>query len=132
MWAKTLFLVGGGLAFALALGGFLDEGVLADAEQGISESLQVVYATLLGFVAPGPRYIIYPVLAKLNQAGLGTAAIISMICGHVLIEPSTAMLEAGFFGWRFPAKRFVVSLVITLAAGWGVLLLAFFGVEIGT
>lgn len=125
--AKTMFLVGGGLAFALAFGSLLDKEAMLTLKDNVSEPLQVVISALIGFVAPGPRYIIYPVLAKLFEMGLNLAVIYALVVGHVLIEPSTAMLEAGFFGWRFPLKRFTVSLIITLAAAELMLLLEYAG-----
>jgi len=86
-------------------------------KQKISIPLQIFYAELIGFISPGPRYILYPILATLQELGVGTGIIIALISGHVLIEPSTFFIEIGFFGYRFPVKRFVVSLVITYFAG---------------
>ena len=120
---KTMFLVGGGLAFALAFGSLLNNESMLTLKNSIAEPLQIVVSALIGFVAPGPRYIIYPLLAKLFEMGLSLSVIYALVVGHVLIEPSTAMLESGFFGWRFPLKRFAVSLVITLAAAELMLLL---------
>ncbi len=125
--AKTMFLVGGGLAFALAFGSLLDNDSMLTLKNSIAEPLQVVISALMGFVAPGPRYIIYPLLAKLFEMGMSLAVIYALVVGHVLIEPSTAMLEGGFFGWRFPVKRFAVSLVITLLAAELLLLLDYAG-----
>ncbi|MCA9734065.1 MAG: hypothetical protein H6696_04015 [Deferribacteres bacterium] len=114
---KTLFLVGAGLLFALTLSSFIDEHMVDALKQNISVPLQILYAELIGFVSPGPRYILYPLLATLHDYGIGTGVIVALISGHVLIEPSTFFVEIGFFGYRFPLKRFFISLVVTFLAG---------------
>ncbi|MEA2096344.1 MAG: hypothetical protein U9P73_06605 [Candidatus Cloacimonadota bacterium] len=86
-------------------------------KQNIPLPLQLFYAELLGFISPGPRYIIYPILIKLQEFGINVGVIVALISGHVLIEPSTFFVEAGFFGLRFPIKRFAVSLIVTYMAG---------------
>ena len=117
MLAKTLFLVGAGLLFAISLGSLVRMESVDWIKQNINTPLLIVWAELIGFIAPGPRYIIYPILVKLVEMGIGTGVIIALIGGHVLIEPSTCLVETGFFGWRFPLKRFLVAFVITFLAG---------------
>ena len=116
LW-KTLFLITAGLVFAVALSVFITPEMINGFRFGISSPLLVVYAALIGFVLPGPRYLLYPVLAKLIGFGLSPGVIIALISGHVLIEPSTFFVEAGFFGFSFPLKRFLVSFIITICAG---------------
>ena len=113
---RTLFLIAGGVLFAIALSAFITPGSVRALKARVSYPLLVVYAELIGFAAPGPRYIIYPILAKLKEFGLDAGVILALISGHVLIEPSTALMEVGFFGYRFPLKRFVVSLIVGFAA----------------
>jgi len=86
-------------------------------ENSISKPVQILYAALIGFISPGPRYILYPLLATLKEYGMSTGVIIALISGHVLIEPSTFFVELGFFGYRFPLKRFFISLLVTFIAG---------------
>lgn len=114
---RSLFLVGAGLVFALTLSAFISPELIDGLKKSICAPLLIVYAELIGFIAPGPRYIIYPILAKLIDFGIGAGVIIALISGHVLIEPSTAFVEAGFFGYRFPLKRFIVSFIVTFLAG---------------
>ena len=116
LW-KTLFLVVAGIIFALTLGSFIDTSLVQNLQKTISAPLQILYAELIGFISPGPRYILYPVLAALKDYGVSTGIIVALISGHVLIEPSTFFVEAGFFGFRFPVKRFAVSLIVTYFAG---------------
>jgi len=116
LW-RTLFLVCAGLLFAITLGSLMKIEVVNVLKQSIPLPLQLLYAELIGFISPGPRYIIYPILIKLKEFGINLGVIIALISGHVLIEPSTFFVEVGFFGIRFPIKRFAVSLVITYLAG---------------
>lgn len=116
LW-KILFLITAGLLFAIALSVFVTPEVINNFKFGISDPFLVVYAALIGFVLPGPRYILYPALAKLIGLGLGPGVVIALITGHVLIEPATFFVEAGFFGFLFPLKRFLVSFIITIGAG---------------
>ena len=116
LW-RTLFLVFAGVLFAITLGSLMNIEVVNVLKQKIPLPLQLLYAELLGFISPGPRYIIYPLLIKLHEFGINIGVIVALISGHVLIEPSTFFVEAGFFGFRFPVKRFAVSLVVTYIAG---------------
>ncbi|MBT4333852.1 MAG: hypothetical protein HOD64_11295 [Candidatus Cloacimonetes bacterium] len=116
LW-RTLFLVCAGVLFAITLGSLMNVEVVNVLKQRIPLPLQLLYAELLGFISPGPRYIIYPLLIKLQEFGINIGVIVALISGHVLIEPSTFFVEAGFFGFRFPIKRFAVSLVVTYIAG---------------
>ncbi len=117
LW-RTIILVGAGLFFALTLGSFLDVDIVSSLQNSIYLPLQILYAELVGFVSPGPRYILYPILATLKDLGVSTGVIIALISGHVLIEPSTFFVESGFFGFRFPLKRFIVAFIITFLAGY--------------
>jgi len=110
-------LVCAGLLFAITLGSLMKIEVVNVLKQSIPLPLQIFYAELLGFISPGPRYIIYPILIKLQEFGVNLGVIIALISGHVLIEPSTFFVEVGFFGYRFPFKRFTVSLIVTYLAG---------------
>lgn len=116
LW-RTLFLVCAGVLFAVTLSDLINIEAIALLNKKISLPLQVFYAELIGFISPGPRYILYPILIKLQEFGINIGVIIALISGHVLIEPSTVFVEAGFFGYRFPIKRFVVSLIVTFLAG---------------
>jgi len=114
---RTLLLVAAGLIFAVTLGSVMNVEFISSIERGISKPLMILDAELLGFISPGPRYILYPILVKLKELGVDYCVIIALISGHVLIEPSTFFLEYGFFGYRFPLKRFIASLIITYLAG---------------
>jgi len=116
LW-RTLFLVCAGVLFAVTLSSLINIESVNLLKQKVALPLQIIYAELIGFISPGPRYILYPILIKLQEFGVNIGVIIALISGHVLIEPSTVFVEAGFFGYRFPIKRFVVSLIVTFLAG---------------
>lgn len=116
LW-RTLFLIGAGLLFALTLSSFINSSLIEGLKERINIPLQILYAELIGFISPGPRYIIYPLLLKLLDMGVGMGVIIALISGHVLIEPSTFLIETGFFGYKFPLKRFFAALIVTYLAG---------------
>jgi uncharacterized membrane protein YraQ (UPF0718 family) len=116
LW-KTILLVSSGIFFALTIGSFLNMEIVSSLQKEISLPLQIIYAELIGFVSPGPRYILYPILATLKDAGISMSIIIALISGHVLIEPSTFFVESGFFGYKFPLKRFLAAFIVTFLAG---------------
>lgn len=110
-------MIAAGLLFALALGSYIEPNVVESLKAAINRPLQVLYAELIGFVSPGPRYILYPILIKLKEYGISTGVIIALISGHVLIEPSTGFVESGLLGYKFPLKRFIASFIITYLSG---------------
>jgi uncharacterized membrane protein YraQ (UPF0718 family) len=114
---RTLFLVGAGIVFASALSAFVSPDMIRMLRDSVNEVLGIIAATLVGFALPGPRYVLYPVFVELYQSGVGPAILVAFISGHVLIEPATFFVETGFFGWKFPVKRVVVSFIVTVLAG---------------
>jgi len=114
---KTFVLTFAGLLFAIALSAFVTHDLINALKQRISDPVLILYAETIGFISPGPRYIIYPLLVKLKDLGIGAGIIVAFISGHVLIEPSTALLEVAFFGYRFPVKRFIISFVLVFLIG---------------
>jgi|GEM_PF-1813429 len=114
---KSYFLVSAGIVFALCLSAFVTKNLVTGWNKNIPHTLQVLYAALIGLPSPGPRYIIYPLLAKLKEFGAAGGVIVALISGHVLIEPSTFLLETGFFGWRFSVKRLFIAFIISFSAG---------------
>ena len=84
------------MLFAITLSSLINIESIALLNKKISLPLQILYAELIGFISPGPRYILYPILIKLQEFGINIGVIIALISGHVLIEPSTVFVEAGF------------------------------------
>ena len=124
---KSLFLIGAGIIFAISLSAFITTELINGLTGNVNECLLIIYAEMIGFISPGPRYIIYPILVKLKGFGVSAPILIALISGHVLIEPSTVFIEAGFFGYRFPVKRFIISFIVTFFAGILTIVLVNFG-----
>lgn len=82
LW-RTLFLVCAGVLFAITLGSLMKIEVVNVLKQSIPLPLQLFYAELLGFISPGPRYIIYPILIKLQEFGVNIGVIVALISGHL-------------------------------------------------
>jgi len=113
---RTLFLVGAALLFALALRGFITPDSIKALRAKVPYPLLVVYAEMIAFISPGPRYISYPILTELKAFGVDAVIIMVLLSGHVLIEPSTTLLETGLFGYRFPLKRIIISFIVLFLA----------------
>ncbi len=114
---KTLFLVGAGILFASSLSAFIGPDMIKMLGDGVNELLAVAGATLVGFILPGPRYVLYPVFVELSRGGVGPAILVAFISGHVLVEPATFFVETGFLGWRFSLRRLAISFAVTVFAG---------------
>jgi uncharacterized membrane protein YraQ (UPF0718 family) len=114
---KSLFLVGAGIFFAISLSAYISHEIVNDLCRKISEPVLIMYASLIGLAAPGPRYIIYPILSRLRDFGVGTGVMVALISGHVLMEPSTFLMEIGFLGFRFPVKRLLVAFFVSFVSG---------------
>lgn len=114
--SRTVFVVGAGALFAIALGAFIRPDAVAALKARVPYPLRVICAELLAFLSPEPRYMSYPILAKLSHLGVDGGIIIALVSGHVLIEPAASLMEIGFFGYRFPLKRFLVSLILIFFA----------------
>ncbi len=127
---RAFVLVAGFSLFAFSFSAFADEGLFKLINTKIAPFFQIIIAEIVGFLAPGPRYWIYPVLRVLAKSGVEAAVIIALIGGHVLIEPATSILEAGYFGWRFPLKRFIASFIVIYILGVLTLLLTNYGLTL--
>ncbi len=112
-----MFLVSSGVLLAITLSTLINMDSISQIQHRLPLSLQILYTELIGFMAPGPRYILYPILIKLQEFGVDIGVIIALVSSHVLFEPATLFVEAGFFGYRFPIKRFIVSLIVVFFAG---------------
>jgi len=106
------------LAFASLLQMWLSEQIIAAYLGGRSGLWAIFIATMLGFVLPGPRYIIYPIAAFLLSSGAGIGAVTAVICGQQMLDmPEAGFIEIKLFGLRFTMLRTVVSVVAVFLAG---------------
>ena len=84
----------------------------------------ILWAGGLGFLFPGPRYIVYPLIAVLVEGGFAAPAIVAAITAQAIMRPEMAVIEFGLFGYRFIAKRILSSVILAALAGIAALLLS--------
>jgi uncharacterized membrane protein YraQ (UPF0718 family) len=77
----------------------------------------IVLAEFLGTLLPGGPYVVFPLIAVLNQAGAGLAPVITLITSWSTISLLTVSFELPFMGWRFTAVRWSLGLLIPLLTG---------------
>ena len=108
---KTMFLITMGIIFATSISAFISKDMIVSLQNEMPVVFRIMLAEIIGFIAPGPRFIIYPVIAELISYGVKSYVLVALISGHVIIEPLTMFLEAGFFGILFPIKRIIVAFI---------------------
>jgi uncharacterized membrane protein YraQ (UPF0718 family) len=77
----------------------------------------IVLAEFLGTLLPGGPYVVFPLIAILNQAGAGLAPVITLITSWSTQSLLTISFELPFMGWRFTAIRWSLGLFIPFLAG---------------
>ena len=83
----------------------------------------ILTAEFLGSLLPGGPYVVFPIIAILNEAGAGLAAIITLITSWSTQSLLTVGFELPFMGWRFSLIRWGIGLLIPLVAGMTALLI---------
>ena len=77
----------------------------------------ILGASLLGLVTPGPLAPYLPLLRVLRNSGLSLPAVVAFITSQTLVGPLRAFLEIDFFGVAFFAYRVVISFLIAVSVG---------------
>jgi len=78
----------------------------------------ILIATLLGYLLPGPRYVIYPVARFLLDQGAAVSVILVLIFSQQLIDvPDGMFIEIKMLGWRFFVARLLISTALCIIAG---------------
>lgn len=78
-------------------------------------------ATILGVLAPLPRYATYPLASTLFRMGASIGAVSSLIWGEVILGSlDRDILEFKYFGWRSFVARLLLSIVFTILGGFAV------------
>jgi uncharacterized membrane protein YraQ (UPF0718 family) len=81
--------------------------------------LGILWATLLGFLLPGPRYAIYPLAKEILVVGGSIGAVMALIASQQLIDvPEGAFIEIKYLGSWFFLARLVIAILTTFAAGY--------------
>ena len=83
----------------------------------------ILTSEFLGALLPGGPYVVFPIIAILNQAGAGLAPVITLITSWSTQSLLTIGFELPFMGWRFSLIRWGTGLLIPLLVGTAALLL---------
>jgi len=77
----------------------------------------ILGASLIGLVTPGPLAPYLPLLRVLKKRGLSLSVVAAFITSQTLVGPMRAFLEVDFFGVPFFALRVVISFLTALGVG---------------
>jgi len=81
------------------------------------ERRNIMGASLLGLVTPGPLAAYLPLLKVLQSGGLSLSVVAAFITSQTLVGPLRAFLEVDMFGLAFFVFRVVASFVIAISVG---------------
>ena len=85
---------------------------------GENRFVSILLATILGVLAPLPRYATYPLASTLFNMGASLGATSSLIWGEVILGSlDRDVLEFKYFGWRAFVARLLLSIVFTVIGG---------------
>ncbi len=116
MWQTMALLVCGALA-SICLSAYLSPDLVRDVLSREMNVGLIVLAVIIGFLTPGPRYIVYPLLALLVSQGMDVGLVVAYLSGDVLIEPSVVFLEIDRLGIGFFFRRLFISVAVATLAG---------------
>lgn len=77
----------------------------------------IMGASLLGLITPGPLAAYLPLLKVLQSGGLPLSLVATFITSQTLVGPIRAFLEVDLFGPVFFAFRVVASFIIAIGIG---------------
>ncbi len=108
---------------AVLLIGFMKEVLLPDQQSVIdafgNADVGILYATLLGFILPGPRYAIYPLAEFILVSGGSIGSVMALIASQQLIDvPEGCFIEIKYLSTKFFAARLVIAVITTIAAAY--------------
>lgn len=81
------------------------------------ERRNIMGASLLGLVTPGPLATYLPLLKVLQSGGLSLSVVVAFITSQTLVGPLRAFLEVDMFGLAFFIFRVATSFVIAISVG---------------
>ena len=108
---------------AVLLIGFMKEIMLPDQQSVLdafgNADIGILYATLLGFILPGPRYAIYPLAEFILVSGGSVGSVMALIASQQLIDvPEGCFIEIKYLSTRFFAARLLIAVLTTVAAAY--------------
>lgn len=102
------------------------EAVVAKAFEG-RETRMIVFAALLGGLAPFCSCEVIPFVAGLLAVGAPLSAVMAFWLSSPLIDPPTVLITAGALGWEFAVGKTVAAVALGLMGGFGIKLLSHHG-----
>jgi uncharacterized membrane protein YraQ (UPF0718 family) len=103
------------------------EHLVARAFEG-REARMIVFAALIGGLAPFCSCEVIPFIAGLLSVGAPLSAVMAFWLSSPLIDPPTVLITAGALGWHFAIGKAVAAVALGLIGGFGVMLLGRYGV----
>ena len=95
------------------------ESLVARAFEG-RETRMIVFAALVGGLAPFCSCEVIPFIAGLLAAGVPLSAIMAFWLSSPLIDPPTVVITAAALGWDFAVGKAVAAVGLGLLGGFGV------------
>jgi uncharacterized membrane protein YraQ (UPF0718 family) len=95
------------------------EAVVAKAFEG-RESRMILFAALLGGLAPFCSCEVIPFIAGLLAAGAPLSAVMAFWLSSPLIDPPTVLITAAALGWKFAIGKTIAAVGLGLIGGFGV------------
>ena len=77
----------------------------------------ILVASSIGLVSPGPLAPYMPLLRLLNESGLPLSVVAAFITSQTLVGPLRAFLEIEMFGLSFFVYRVLTSFLIAISVG---------------
>jgi uncharacterized membrane protein YraQ (UPF0718 family) len=77
----------------------------------------ILVASSIGLVSPGPLAPYMPLLRLLNESGLPLSVVAAFITSQTLVGPLRAFLEIEMFGLAFFVFRVITSFFIAISVG---------------
>lgn len=98
------------------------ESLVARAFEG-RENRMIIFAALLGGLAPFCSCQVIPFIAGLLSLGSPLPAVMAFWLSSPLIDPPTLMITAGVLGWKFAVGKAVAAVFLGLFGGFGIKLM---------
>lgn len=77
----------------------------------------IVIASAIGLVSPGPNVAYLPTLYALRSKGASLCMIAAFIVSQTMVGPVRFFLETEYFGILFWTYRFIIAFFIAIATG---------------
>jgi len=111
------------MLLAIVTIGFLkatgSEKLVASAFQG-NETRMIVFASMVGGIAPFCSCEIIPFIAALLAVGTPISAVMALWLSSPIMDPSIFLITAGELGWEFAVAKTVTAVLLGLSGGFAI------------